>query len=743
MKQYQLFCLLVLCISKCLTQDPTTTPSSTWNGDPAVCTVDTSTPPVPDRPLPRFPTRVEFALERVEVKHILDITVPSEITMYQYLYDFEANKLILIKNSQGIIDVEYFYYEALKKSTYLRREICLVSDIDTNLDMDGTSAIQGQNNTWHIRPLNEFLLFSSNDPRRPEIRPKFIGQSMVRGIPVDQWETCIIDKSQFRTYRRVWSFAQKGFILPTGVVGDFAVPIQAIINASISFPNGTQAAEVDEIFNIHNYRPGIVESSDQLTPPKGVFCDSGLGQNLISLRDAGITWPDRFTVRVEASSSRSAQWQRFHLRYDHPERGPRRIHYDFLPPGSEHYQSIIHDFGDNLTYTIDHSVGTCKITRGTESPDVDPIVDPIGFFIKNERRFIYRERERIWEFNGYRPCRGDTIRCAAVTSSVDKFPPIVDVDTGKPSGDTWDATSIEYGWSVRAPYARPPSERNKHFDYPVYLFLRMYRFNDLTNPSITNMRTEDIEYEFYEMSPESNPRDFDTSLCYRSLHYDYLHLGFKLEVSDGKAIDGSHLDRRLLERQIHSNLAYLTETSYSRISEVQVDHEDKTNEVTVLFTLLGQTPSPGTVSGVVDSEPKTNETRGRLARAIDEGKFDFIMKLLDDTSSSVHFQAVRGSLKGSKEFMSSHAVGKQVFKETYSSGAEAGAVIGGILVGLLIGILLAAVFRVVRKEPMPDVSKLPASISNPLSSLRTSTNLPSISFHKPKSAEEKKTTSDA
>ena len=105
---------------------------------------------------------------------------------------------------------------------------------------------------------------------------------------------------------------------------------------------------------------------------------------------------------MEESASRSAQWQRFHLRYDHPERGPRRIHYDFLPPGSEHYQSIIHDFGDNLTYTIDHSVGTCKITRGTESPDVNPIVDPIGFFIKNERQFIYRERERIWEFNGYR-----------------------------------------------------------------------------------------------------------------------------------------------------------------------------------------------------------------------------------------------------------------------------------------------------------------------------------------------------
>ncbi len=269
--------------------------------------------------------------------------------------------------------------------------------------LDGRSAIQLQNGTWHIRPLQEFLLFASNDPRRPTIRPRFIGQSLVRGIPVDQWETCIINRTELRTTRRLWSFAQKGYTLPTGVVGDLAVPIQAIINASFVMPNGTQAIEVDEIFNVHSYRPGIVESSDQLAPPKGVFCDSGANQNLISLYDAGIEWPERFSVRVEASSSRSGQWQRFHLRYDNfQERGRRRIRYDYLPPGGEDYQSVIHDYGDNLTFIIDRRTGSCKINRGVEYPDVSPIRDPIGFFIKHERRFIFRERNRVWESNGLR-----------------------------------------------------------------------------------------------------------------------------------------------------------------------------------------------------------------------------------------------------------------------------------------------------------------------------------------------------
>ena len=191
--------------------------------------------------------------------------------------------------------------------------------------------------------------------------------------------------------------------MPTGPVDDTAIPIHAIISASISFPNGTQAVEVDEIFNIHSYKPGITESSSQLAPPKGVFCSSGPGQNLISLRDAGIEWPARFSVRVEALSSRSTGWQRFHLRYDRGfSGGSKRIRYDYLPPGAEDYKSIIYDFDTNLTYTIDRHLGSCQINSGTEVPDVNPSVNPIGFFIKHENRFVSLPPLNSWESNGYR-----------------------------------------------------------------------------------------------------------------------------------------------------------------------------------------------------------------------------------------------------------------------------------------------------------------------------------------------------
>ena len=312
---------------------------------------------------------------------------------------------------------------------------------------------------------------------------------------------------------------------------------------------------------------------------------------------------------------------------------------------------------------------------------------------------------------------------------------MIDPDTEKPNGDAWEATSVEYGWSIRAPLARPPPDSQKGFDYPVYLFLRMYRFGDQGPQSPSNIRTEDLEYEFYEMSHEMNPYDFDTSICYRSNNYDYLHLGFKLKLSNGDIVDGNHLDRRSLERQVHGALVTTMQIKYSRITDIEVDHESGSNDVNVLFTLLGQTPRPGTASGVADDEAQVSQAQARLRTVIDNESFKFTMPLTDDSTITVQFQSVSGSLKSSKLFMSPHVTGKQVLTDKYSSSAELGAGFGGILVGLLLGVLIAAAVRIVRKEPMPNLPALPTSISSPL---------PNISFYNKKTTTETTTpTSDA
>lgn len=268
-----------------------------------------------------------------------------------------------------------------------------------NVILDGNSAIQLSDGTWHVRPLNELLLFSSSDPNRTIIRPMYIGQSIVRGIPVDQWQICLVDRTKYRTELRTWSFAQSNVNMPFGNVGSRAAPIQLILNASYSL-NGTQIVEVDEVFNIISYRPGIIEDTSSLSPPKGVFCANS-SENLVSLNDLNIFWPRRFSVRIDALSSRSSRWQSFHLQVLNTQTS-KRIRYDYLPTGGQNFKTVILDYEDDLTYSIDRRSGSCNIIRGTQFPDVNPLTKSIEFFIKHENRFIDQPNEKVWQFNGFR-----------------------------------------------------------------------------------------------------------------------------------------------------------------------------------------------------------------------------------------------------------------------------------------------------------------------------------------------------
>ena len=414
--------LPVLCLLLVYTnaEDPTTD-SPVWIGDPRICTVDSS-PISPDPPLPKFSTQAEFTLESIQINHRYDSTLRSTLNLFEYIYDYHANKVIRVKNNNGYSEVEYYYYEILKKSTYFQKNFCVVDDISTNIDsgmfdekhlwirsqiflnnslLDGTSAIQLADRTWHVRPLNEYFLFSNFEPDRPAIRPRYIGSSTVRSIPVDQWESCIIDETQRRTERHTWYFAARGTNMSFGVVDDLAVPVQGVINASLVFPNGTQLVEVDSVFNILSYKPGITETTGALSPPKGVFCSTGPDQNLMSLSDVGIAWPRRFSVRIEVLTSHRSTWQTFHLRLD--ETGDhKRIRYDFMPVGAEDFRTIIVDYKENLTYTIDRQVGSCEIRTSIDYPDVDFTVQPIEFFIKHQNLLISDPPKKAWEFNGYR-----------------------------------------------------------------------------------------------------------------------------------------------------------------------------------------------------------------------------------------------------------------------------------------------------------------------------------------------------
>lgn len=327
----------------------------------------------------------------------------------------------------------------------------------------------------------------------------------------------------------------------------------------------------------------------------------------------------------------------------------------------------------------------------------------------------------------YLACRTGSIECAILTTVAKDFPPVIDSDTGRPSGENWNSTTVEYAWAMRSPNARRfPRNATKQYDYPVSLYLKMSRYIDPSNPIPSNLRTGEVEYEFYEMSHDANLYQFDTSICYRSLEYDYLHLVFILKLNRGNIVDSNHLNRGRLDRDVHYNLINRMQIRYSRITDLEIDHESVNNELTVFFTLLGQTPNPESDSGFYDDEPTATQARDILEQVINDGQFEFEMRLRDN--SEVQFRGEPSTLKTSKQYISTHSRGKQVVVESYDAGSLALAIIIGSLAGLLGGIIIAAAVRIVQKKPMPV---LPSTITNPL---------PSINFRSKKVTE---ATSDA
>jgi hypothetical protein len=603
-------------------------------------------------------------------------------------------------------------------------------------ELDGASAIIQANQTAHIRPMNEFLLFSNERDDGPKVVPVYLGEAVVRGIPVDLWQSCYFRADQYRTVRRRWAFAKTNVSMPFGTVGDEAVPVQAEISATLSLPNGTEIAEVDEIFNVISYRPGIIEDNTALAPPKGVFCKSGNEQTLASLDEIGIGWPNYFSVRIDASSSRSTEWQRFHLRYNQGRDGTSRlIRYDYIPPGADDFSTVIHDYDSKLTYTIDRRLGTCQINRTTDYPDVSPIRNPIEFFIKYEADFIFSPRPKAWQFNGYRgkharstmssvslvirfdlACRGNTIQCTIATTSLDNFPRMVDSDTGRPTGDTWSATNVEYAWSMRAPFSKPDPGSKKLFDYPVSIYMRMFRFDDPLSPSLTNLRTEDIEYEFYEMSQDLTADDFDLSTCYRSNDYEYLHVYMKFTQKNDNNVNSYVINKADLQSKIIITIMTKLSIKFTRLSDFKLVFERDSADVSVFFTILGQTRQPESGS-FVPSEPTAAQIRENLDKFINTKEFIINVKTIND--SDVQYQAVSDSLKDASTYVYTRVREITVVKDTESTSARNTSIILGLLIGLVVGVVLAVAIRVILKQPLPGLP-MSTSISNPLPSINFS-----------------------
>ncbi|CAF1560284.1 unnamed protein product [Rotaria magnacalcarata] len=710
---------------------PTPGQDAEWNGDKNICIPDV-TPSSPSKSLPTLPSQAQFIMETVSSVRISDATGYPTVNVIQYFYDYYANMMMLQKNQLGFVEHEYYYYNQLKKTTYFPQKYCVVTDIPTKIDSDSGSAVQLSNGTYHIRQLSELLQFFNPSIQKPLV-PKYMGPGTFRDIDVDQWELCIVDQTTKRTEHRVWYFIQPEFQTSVGTIPNISIPLGYAMNTSIVPNDGSQNLEFNEITNIYSFKPTIMESSDFFAPPRGTFCPN-LVPDLVSLSDLGIEWPLRYTVRIDATTSRGVRANPLHLTVDNnPD--TKRARFDYMIDNENNYETVVIDYREQIKYVIDRTRGSCRIVQGVGWPDVNPESKPIEFFLKLKETMLDQPPVNAWQYRGVRLCRGSKMHCTINTMAINDYPAIVDPETGFFNGQNWNETHIEYDWSKRDPVTNLPAGEQQSFDYPVSLFLRTHQMTETSTG--TKYRFEEVEYEFYGMTTDISNDAFDVSDCYRSRDWPYLHLGFTLNLNRGNLVDSNHLDRKALYDSFLITLqTAMRPISVTRIHQLEIDHDvtSSSNTIYVMFILLGSAPTADPISNNETSTTTTTtrstdqfsvETaREKLRNTINNGDFNINVQLFDDDRSNITFRAVPDSLQNAREFLASHPlifnlanhtvseinvinmtntivqtliVFEQKINLKWSSKAQTVGIVLGLLIGLVLGIIIIVAAKFVYK----------------------------------------------
>ncbi|CAF0759747.1 unnamed protein product [Adineta ricciae] len=621
---------------------------------------------------PKFPRQGHFFIENIvtlgQYQRIL-----SEIR-----YDYDNNRLVTIDDRT----FTYYNYTTHQKAVYTRNGLkrCDVYPIDIDNPLDGLSAMMNpQDGTTHIRPLDELLGFPPN--------ATYQGEAVLRGfILVHQWISTMSNESDM-----IWSFAKPNYLMPWNPES-YTIPVQSLLKRKSD-------GVVLQVMNIFNYQ--ITLTSTAFVLPGGIFCENLVpADDLSSLQDVGMNFPDRFRVRIDASSTSQLLWHSVNFRY-YSSNEDKFIRYDYTPfDNTKNPVTIIIDYtqGASRSYKIDRRTGSCIINDSVEIVLATSVLhNPIEMLIKYQNLLMTNPPHRMFQSTGSRACRG-SMNCSTLVGQIPLFPPDIQ--------EEWLKTDVEWAWSKRN--IDIPSSP---YDYPVSLNLNLYKN--------TGGPPANVHYEFYDYDTNVYLNEFDINLCYRSNQLWYNHLAFKLKITGQPTSDGleaSTIHRRHLAQRLREQIRSITAVKLSRISGLELDHHSKqaghNDTLYCIFTLLDRTPfvDPSSEIELLDAQTK-------LEQAINAGTFQLT------TEEGLSIEAIPNSLEDVQYFYVfnpnasvnpvdyfhnttvhvnrtiTEYVDEVQEKIQYSDGAQASAVLGGMGVGILAGvsIVLLVGFLIRRK----------------------------------------------
>lgn len=439
------------------------------------------------------------------------------------------------------------------------------------------------NGTEHIlSPLNSLL-------KNPGFKFVYIGKNTVRGMPVDQWQTCSYSKFELATYNITVSFTDPDKWKPAAVdtkntTGYQSIPVEIVMYRKKDVdPNNIRTI----IYTITDFKPSIDLDIEQYTTPGGIYCEGR--KNLKPLPEL----PHSFAFETQVVEEFEFNPDEGLVSTIYEEYSYKDLLFQYAYDKNNSYTREIHDYNTGLKYIFNQFTNGCEVKKITLSEDgIDAFTTGLDIKLKDPAMFFDYDLDNF-QFTGFK--RRDGV-------NTDVYIGLKTISAGgKNLTAKYEWHFMSNGWNR--------TDVNTQFQTPMYLKVYLDAVIPNTTYVIETVKSFHIfnwrEPGFFHI----DLTDFDLSKCGNAAGAQEFYF-FNLKQDADLT---SHIQKNMqaFRAAVADILRLKLRVTPLRVGNIQVKFQD--NIVFVLFTLHEKSSYYGDVSA-----PKHDEINSRAARYLKE-----------------------------------------------------------------------------------------------------------------------------
>ncbi|XP_046350327.2 uncharacterized protein LOC124131247 [Haliotis rufescens] len=296
--------------------------------------------------MPELPQQYEMRVEANIIQSQKTIEVLES-------YDFPGKVVALTMITNGQISKSIHNFKTQERYDILANETCNTTSINSdsdNYNIFGFTA-QGTDGKIQMASVSDVFKFAK------KYNVSYVRETMIRGIPVNQWTSCQVSAELHASFKLDYYFSRRGYESATGSEN---IPIRFVISGQADNGETSGIHNFSHVYEFSVFKPGPIKDRSVFETPRGVVCTG---------RNNSVPLPklvDQFTAEVEIDAGRQQPPHNMKVYFDY---NFKLIRNDRFYSKDERHQygagliTKIEDYKTGLEYVIDRAEGNCTVHK--------------------------------------------------------------------------------------------------------------------------------------------------------------------------------------------------------------------------------------------------------------------------------------------------------------------------------------------------------------------------------------------